>query len=148
MHTRSPHTHQGAASGDVSIPAMSRGMVCRSYRGRQPKHYESPRKTIPRPRSLRILRGARSAFPRASKNPSNCLGFKIRSGNVLLSRGLSSQVPSALEGLTSVFGMGTGVSTLLWPPGRPTPGSARDLARPALGALGTGRMIWSSLSDD
>ena len=30
------------------------------------------------------------------------------SGNVLLSRAVSSQVPSALKGLTSVFGMGTG----------------------------------------
>ena len=32
------------------------------------------------------------------------------SGNVLLSRAVSSQVPSALKGLTSVFGMGTGGS--------------------------------------
>ena len=39
-----------------------------------------------------------------------------KSGGVLLSQGLSSQVPSALEGLTSVFGMGTGVTPSLWPP--------------------------------
>ena len=32
----------------------------------------------------------------------------LESGNVLLSRAVSSQVPSALKGLTSVFGMGTG----------------------------------------
>ena len=38
------------------------------------------------------------------------------SGNVLLSRAVSSQVPSALKGLTSVFGMGTGV-----PPASSTP---------------------------
>jgi hypothetical protein len=31
-------------------------------------------------------------------------------GNVLLSQGLSSQLPSALRNLTSVFGMGTGVT--------------------------------------
>ena len=37
-------------------------------------------------------------------------------GSVLLSRGLSPQVPSALEGLTSVFGMGTGGSPPLLPP--------------------------------
>ena len=37
------------------------------------------------------------------------------SGNVLLSRAVSSQVPSALKGLTSVFGMGTG--------GTPSPSS-------------------------
>ena len=34
--------------------------------------------------------------------------FFLESGNVLLSRAVSSQVPSALKGLTSVFGMGTG----------------------------------------
>ena len=32
----------------------------------------------------------------------------MESGDVLLSRAVSSQVPSALKGLTSVFGMGTG----------------------------------------
>ena len=37
-------------------------------------------------------------------------------GGVLLSQGLSTQVPSALEGLTSVFGMGTGVTPPPWPP--------------------------------
>ena len=35
-------------------------------------------------------------------------GFHLGSGNDLLSRAVSSQVPSALKGLTSVFGMGTG----------------------------------------
>src|SRR5436190_4874810 len=38
------------------------------------------------------------------------------SGGVLLSQGDSPQVPSALAGLTSVFGMGTGVTPPLWPP--------------------------------
>ncbi len=37
-------------------------------------------------------------------------------GLVLLSHGIESVVPSALEGLTSVFGMGTGVAP---PPLRP-----------------------------
>ena len=37
-------------------------------------------------------------------------------GNVLLSRAVSSQVPSALRGLTSVFGMGTGGSLSLLSP--------------------------------
>ncbi len=36
--------------------------------------------------------------------------FPLESGNDLLSRAVSSQVPSALKGLTSVFGMGTGGS--------------------------------------
>ena len=38
------------------------------------------------------------------------------SGSVLLSRAVSSQVPSALKGLTSVFGMGTGGSPSPLPP--------------------------------
>ena len=36
--------------------------------------------------------------------------FFVESGNVLLSQIVSNQVPSALKGLTSVFGMGTGGS--------------------------------------
>ena len=36
--------------------------------------------------------------------------FKEKSGGVLLSQAVSRQVPSAQEGLTSVFGMGTGVT--------------------------------------
>ena len=36
----------------------------------------------------------------------------LESGGVLISRAVASQVPSALRGLTSVFGMGTG-GTLL-----------------------------------
>jgi len=38
------------------------------------------------------------------------------SGSALLSQGVTPQVPSALVGLTVVFGMGTGVSPPLWPP--------------------------------
>ena len=42
--------------------------------------------------------------------------FDQKSGGVLLSQGDFPQVPSALTGLTSVFGMGTGVTLSLWPP--------------------------------
>ena len=38
-------------------------------------------------------------------------------GDALLSHKVSLAVPSALEGLTSVFGMGTGVAPPLMPPG-------------------------------
>ena len=38
------------------------------------------------------------------------------SGGDLLSRAVTSQVPSALKGLTSVFGMGTGVTPSSLPP--------------------------------
>ena len=40
----------------------------------------------------------------------------IESGSDLLSRAVSSQVPSALKGLTSVFGMGTGGTPSSLPP--------------------------------
>ena len=39
-------------------------------------------------------------------------------GSDLLSHPLAEAVPSALEGLTTVFGMGTGVSPPVQPPGR------------------------------
>ena len=45
---------------------------------------------------------------------SNCLS--LDPGDVLLSRAVASQVPSALRGLTSVFGMGTGGSLSLLSP--------------------------------
>ena len=41
---------------------------------------------------------------------------EMNSGDVLLSQGVSPQVPSAQAGLTSVFGMGTGVTLPLWSP--------------------------------
>ncbi len=44
-------------------------------------------------------------------------GFYIKDfGGVLLSHAVSHAVPSALKSLTSVFGMGTGVTSLLSPP--------------------------------
>ena len=39
-----------------------------------------------------------------------------QSGGVLLSRRVAPEVPSAQEGLTSLFGMGRGVTPPLWPP--------------------------------
>ena len=48
----------------------------------------------------------------AVREHSNLLG----SGSDLLSRAVSSQVPSAREGLTSVFGMGTGGTLQPLPP--------------------------------
>ena len=51
---------------------------------------------------------------RAVRNPHSPSIKK--SGGVLLSQAVSDQVPSAQEGLTSVFGMGTGVTPPQWPP--------------------------------
>jgi hypothetical protein len=41
----------------------------------------------------------------------------VKRGDVLLSHPVSRAVPSVLEGLTAVFGMGTGVSPPLESPG-------------------------------
>ena len=43
--------------------------------------------------------------------------YEIYSGGVLLSHDLAVIVSSAQEGLTSVFGMGTGVAPPVMPPG-------------------------------
>ena len=42
--------------------------------------------------------------------------FSVKTGGDLLSQGREAQVPSALRGLTSLFGMGRGVSPSLSPP--------------------------------
>ena len=42
--------------------------------------------------------------------------FRDRSGGVLLSHAVARAVPSGLRGLTTVFGMGTGVAPSLEPP--------------------------------
>jgi hypothetical protein len=51
-----------------------------------------------------------------SEGPMVSHGAFILPGGDLLSQTVSRQVPSALRGLTSVFGMGTGVSLSVWPP--------------------------------
>ena len=51
--------------------------------------------------------------PKKSTPPCNHDRMPLESGDVLLFRAVSSQLPSALRGLTSVFGMGTGGTLLL-----------------------------------
>ena len=52
-----------------------------------------------------------------AKKPPNWGAFSSKkSGDVLLSQGATPQVPSALAGLTAVFGMGTGVAPPPWSP--------------------------------
>ena len=54
-------------------------------------------------------------LPRLGAVPSSFSYFpkKEKTGDFLISQAASRQVSSALESLTSVFGMGTGVSSLL-----------------------------------
>src|SRR3954451_5814139 len=90
---------------------------------------------------------------KTTKAPRRSRGaFCDEFGGDLLSQGVYPQVPSALTVLTSVFGMGTGVTLSLWPPeiccqgcasccfeaaGSPprTPEQARALSIQALGRL-------------
>ena len=68
----------------------------------------------PSPSTQRAGGAGRSCPPRSGRGG----GMRARQwpgSGVLLSQGLP-QVPSALAGLTSVFGMGTGVTPPLWPP--------------------------------
>ena len=58
---------------------------------------------------LRVLGGFHLAEKRKRPASLRSLAF-IYAGNDLLSHAVSRTVPSALRGLTSVFGMGTGVS--------------------------------------
>ena len=52
------------------------------------------------------------------KKPATRAGFFVLiPGDVLLSHTVARGVPSALEGLTTVFGMGTGVAPPVWSPG-------------------------------
>jgi hypothetical protein len=53
----------------------------------------------------------KKALPRTNEE-----GLFKNPGGVLLSHTVTHVVPSALEGLTSVFGMGTGVTPPLSPP--------------------------------
>ena len=82
------------------------------------------RREAPREQSMNDRRGSlgctargreagafRLLYDCAIRNPA-LAGFRIcaKTGGVLLSRGLAPRVPSALAGLTSLFGMGRGVS--------------------------------------
>jgi hypothetical protein len=51
-----------------------------------------------------------------TRNQNMIPGFEKKFGGVLLSHPASRAVPSALKSLTSVFGMGTGVTSSLLPP--------------------------------
>ena len=84
-----------------------------------------------------LYNGVGEAFP-LLQHPS------LDPGDVLLSRAVPSQVPSALRGLTSVFGMGTGGSLSLLSPEivfrcqlPPLPAPLRFTASPSLFSIHT-----------
>jgi hypothetical protein len=62
--------------------------------------------------------GVRPETRKASRSKPEALYVERKNpGNVLLSHQVALTVPSALEGLTAVFGMGTGVTPPPWSPG-------------------------------
>ena len=63
-----------------------------------------------------MIMGNRTFPERSDVDGCICLSGNKKTGNVLLSQAASRQVSSALRSLTSVFEMGTGVSSLLLSP--------------------------------
>ena len=63
-------------------------------------------------------RAAKTKKPAANATGSSGPKTKYYPGDVLLSHTVARAVPSALRGLTAVFGMGTGVALSLWTPGK------------------------------
>ena len=133
----------GPWSGARGTPAVYRGprpalrlisRICLRFRSAWP----SPRLRLPCPAPFRA-RAAASPALRLHFCPDTAVGEAFRppqlpleSGDVLLSRAVSSQVPSALRGLTSVFGMGTGGSLSLLSPEIVSPVFAASLTHPGL----------------
>jgi hypothetical protein len=70
----------------------------------------------PEDMSIDATAAGRRSVKRRRAPPSGRRPCVAKSGGVLLSQGVYPQVPSALTGLTAVFGMGTGVTLSLWPP--------------------------------
>src|SRR5690349_13937428 len=105
-------------SGEVATvrttigPARSNG---RWPRDRGPRNQRSPGRALNEREHLARVK------PAKAKAPSRHLavwtrGLQKKSGSDLLSRAVSRGVPSALEGLTSVFGMRTGGTPPTLPP--------------------------------
>ncbi len=99
----------GRAYGDARGPLEPLGVRSPRSLARPTQGGWATKKSRPRPEGLQTAR------------------LDQETGGVLLSQALSSQVPSALRGLTALFGMGRGVSPSLKPPER--------LERPSLPVL-------------
>ena len=72
-----------------------------------------------------LKRGSQS---RNEEEPPGGAALQRKTGGDLLSQALSGQVPSALRGLTALFGMGRGVSLSLLPPKSARPAARRTPA--------------------
>ena len=73
----------------------------------QPFCHNTKQPTRPKYYHMLIRKSIKNSFIYKKRNHIAMVS-RIESGGDILSRAVSSQVPSALKGLTSVFGMGTG----------------------------------------
>ena len=118
LPTRNASTRATVPSCRTSTPRLVPTSVAPGFHLLSPErstdHAWPPLRTDAARRSLSAI------VPGRETRGANGSPRSFETGGDLLSQGLSSQVPSALEGLTSVFGMGTGGAPPLWPP-RPRP---------------------------
>src|SRR3990172_2461428 len=111
---RLPHgsRREGVFPRGQSQPSACLWRGLRGVRGKGRNLLRVTRAANPEPRLDPTMGVKAKARPEAIRS-----GFDNTPGNALLSHKVSLAVPSALEGLTSVFGMGTGVAPPLMPPG-------------------------------
>ena len=106
----------------VRHPSLSRAVVRQPIGPRASRPAPMSAGLPPPPMPAGYQPAARGPPPRGPPlAPRRALSKKT--GGVLLSQALASQVPSALRGLTSLFGMGRGVSPSLKPPKKARPAS-------------------------
>jgi hypothetical protein len=103
-------------------PAVRRDAAWLRHRGGRGRHADQARAAREDRTCVRVGAGALTSLGMLRPEKPKSAGHHDQrsslreTGGVLLSQGFSPQVPSALTGLTSVFGMGTGVTLSLWPP--------------------------------
>jgi hypothetical protein len=122
-----------ALAGDADVCGARALILLRlAARGRQAGGADARRG------ARRSMAAASRRWRSASRATSGRLGCCDKTGGVLLSRALASQVPSALRGLTALFGMGRGVSPSPKPPERlERPSRSFKTAQRHIGAWGS-----------
>ena len=114
-----PGTLVGARTGSQTTP--DGGFLKSSSHLNHPSHLERSTGRAADDRCAWPLSATLRAAARKGEGPEfsrivRTRGLQKKSGSDLLSRAVSRGVPSALEGLTSVFGMGTGGTPPTLPP--------------------------------
>src|SRR5215203_1885196 len=98
-------------------------------RGKTKGHPEGQNEGPPRGAKRRATpRGKTKGHPEGQNEGPPRGAAQVKNGGDLLSQGREAQVPSALRGLTALFGMGRGVAPSLSPPKSGETGASRTLA--------------------